>query len=82
MKVKEVRKEEVLREFPPLGARYRIRLLSNARTKEKSLDIREYVVDHNSSFEGYTRRGIRLGDRAQVELLRDVLSELLRDLMI
>lgn len=81
MKVKEVRKEEVLREFPPVG-KYRVRLLSGSRAKEKTLDIREYVVNHDSSFEGFTRRGIRLGDRAQVELLRDVLSELLRDLMI
>ncbi len=80
MKVKEVRKEEVLREFPPVG-KYRVRLLSGSRAKERTLDVREYVVNHDS-FEGFTRRGIRLSDRAQVELLRDVLSELLRDLMI
>jgi hypothetical protein len=33
-------------------------------------------------FEGFTRRGIRLVDRAQVELLRDILSEVLRDLLL
>ena len=76
MKVNQARKEEVLREFPPIG-KYRIRLLSGARPKERTLDIREYVS--GETFEGFTRRGIRLSERAQVELLRDTLSELLRD---
>jgi hypothetical protein len=79
MKVNAPRKEEVLREFPPLG-KYRLRLLSDAEAKGRTLDIREYVS--SETFEGFTRRGIRLSDRAQVELLRDVLSELLRDLLI
>lgn len=79
MKVNQARKEEVLREFPPTG-KYRIRLLSGAKPKERTLDIREYVS--GETFEGFTRRGIRLSDRAQVELLRDVLSELLRDLLL
>ncbi len=79
MKVNQARKEEVLREFPPIG-KYRIRLLSGAKPKERTLDIREYVS--GETFEGFTRRGIRLSDRAQVELLRDVLSELLRDLLL
>lgn len=69
-------KEEVLREFPPLG-KYRIRLLGNPRKPgaEPMLDIREYVSAEK--FEGFTRRGIRLGDRAQIDLLRDVLKEVL-----
>lgn len=79
MKVNQARKEEVLREFPPIG-KYRIRLLSGAKPKERTLDIREYVS--GETFEGFTRRGIRLSDRAQVELLRDVFSELLRDLLL
>ena len=79
MKVNQARKEEVLREFPPIG-KYRIRLLSGAKPKERTLDVREYVS--GEMFEGFTRRGIRLSDRAQVELLRDVLSELLRDLLL
>lgn len=79
MKVNQARKEEVLREFPPIG-KYRIRLLSGAKPKERTLDIREYVS--GETFEGFTRRGIRLSDRAHVELLRDVLSELLRDLLL
>jgi hypothetical protein len=77
MTVNQARKEEVLREFPPVGGKYRVRLLSDERASQKVLDIREYVS--SETFEGFTRRGIRLGDRAQVELLRDVLSELLED---
>ena len=79
MTVKQASKEEVLREFPPVG-KYRVRLLSGERAKQRVLDIREYVS--SDSFEGFTRRGIRLSDRAQVELLRDVFSELLRDLLL
>lgn len=72
-------REEVIREFPPIG-KYRIRLVAHPTTREKSLDLREFVS--LDSFEGFTRRGIRLVDRAQVELLRDILSEVLRDLLI
>lgn len=71
--------EEVIREFPPVG-KYRIRLLARPKTKEKALDLREFVC--SETFEGFTRRGIRLIDRAQVELLRDILSEVLRDLLL
>ena len=69
-------KEEVLREFPPLG-KYRIRLVRNPRKPGEmpTLDIREYVSAE--TFEGFTRRGIRIGDRAQMDLLRDVLKEIL-----
>jgi hypothetical protein len=73
------KQEEVIREFPPIG-KYRIRLLVRPTSREKTLDLREYVS--LESFEGFTRRGIRLGDRAQVELLRDILSEVLRDLLL
>jgi hypothetical protein len=69
-------KEEVIREFPPLG-KYRLRLVRNPRRpgENPTLDIREYVSAE--TFEGFTRRGIRLGDRAQMDLLRDVLKEIL-----
>ena len=69
-------KEDVVREFPPLG-KYRVRLVRNSRDKVSKpvLDIREYVAAE--SFEGFTRRGIRLGDRAQMDLLRDILKEVL-----
>lgn len=39
------------------------------------LDIREHVS--SEGFEGFTRRGIRLGDRAQIDLLRDILKDVL-----
>ena len=69
-------KEEVLREWPPLG-KYRMRLVRNPRRpmETPTLDIREYIS--SETFEGFTRRGIRLGDRAQMDLLRDALKEIL-----
>ena len=69
-------KEEVLREFPPLG-KYRIRLIRNPKRPGEgpTLDIREYISAE--TFEGFTRRGIRIGDRAHMDLLRDVLKEIL-----
>lgn len=69
-------KEEVVREFPPLG-KYRMRLVRNPRRPMESptLDIREYIS--SETFEGFTRRGIRIGERAQMDLLRDVLKEIL-----
>ena len=73
-----VRQQEVIREFPPIG-KYRVRLLAHPKTRKKTLDLREFIS--SETFEGFTRRGIRVTDRAQVELLRDVLSELLRDLL-
>ena len=69
-------REEVVKEFPPLG-KYRIRLVQNPKRpgEAPALDIREYVS--SESFEGFTRKGIRLGDRAQMDLLRDILKEIL-----
>ncbi len=68
--------EEVVQEFPAVG-KYRIRLLRNPRKPRDgpALDIREYVKDVN--FEGFTRRGIRLSERAHLDVLRDVLKEVL-----
>lgn len=75
-----VRQEQLLKEFPPVG-KYRVRLLgaTEGKSPKKTLDIREYVS--SESFEGFTRRGIRLNVNSEfeVELLRDVLVELLRD---
>jgi len=69
-------REEVLHEYPPVG-KYRVRLVHNPRRSGQPpvLDIREYV--NSETFEGFTRRGIRLTDRAQIDLLRDVLKEVL-----
>ncbi len=69
-------REEILREYPPVG-KYRVRLVHNPKRPDvdPTLDIREYVS--SETFEGFTRRGIRLSDRAQIDLLRDVLKEVL-----
>lgn len=69
-------RDDVLQEFAPLG-KYRVRLLKDAKNPsgDPLLDIREYVS--SDTFEGFTRRGIRLADRGQIDLLRDTLGEVL-----
>ena len=52
-----------------------VRLVKNKRSSEPVLDIREYVK--GAEFEGFTRRGIRISARAEMDLLRDVLKEVL-----
>ena len=73
--------EEVLREFPPIG-KYRVRIVKNGRRQDATpvLDIREYVSA--DGFEGFTRRGIRLDNRAQLDMLRDILRECLEERLI
>lgn len=61
--------EVVVREFPPLG-KYRVRLIESKKGG-RALDIREYLS--SETFEGYTRRGVRLSDPALVEQLRYIL---------
>jgi hypothetical protein len=77
-KISKPRPEEVVREFPTVG-KYRVRLLRHPRrpAQEPTLDIREYVSADD--FEGFTRRGIRLTERAQMDLLRDILKEVLEE---
>lgn len=65
-------RESVLKEWP-LISKYRVRLLAPA--VEPTLDIREYVS--SDTWEGYTRRGIKLSSREHLRMLRDVLTELL-----
>ena len=65
--------DNVLREFNPIS-KYRVRLLQDTKGNE-ALDIREFV--QKDQFSGYTRRGIRLTDRAQMDQLRDILTEAL-----
>jgi hypothetical protein len=65
--------DNVLREYDPIG-KYRIRVLET--DKGHVLDIREYVKD--SSFEGFTRRGIRLPLGSDTDALTRVLTELKR----
>jgi len=73
------RKDHVIRELGPV-ARYRIRVLEDDKARKRVVDIREYLL--SDSFEGYTKRGIRLTDRAQVDLLRDALREILEAMLI
>jgi hypothetical protein len=67
--------DNVLREFASIS-KYRVRLLQDTKGNEV-LDIREFV--QNDQFQGYTRRGIRLTDRAQMDQLRDILKDVLDD---
>ena len=75
-----VLKEQTVREFEPIGGKYRVRILQNIRSSGMVLDIREYV--DAESFSGFTRRGIRLSDRAQVDHLRDILTVVLKDILM
>lgn len=63
--------DSVVRELNPIG-KYRVRIL--ATDKGQVLNIREYVQE--SSFEGYTRRGIRLAIPDETDGLRHVVYEL------
>jgi len=69
-------REVVLAEYGPVG-KYRIRLIQNPKKPEAGwiVDIREYVT--SEAFEGFTRRGIRLHNRAEIDRLRDILKEIL-----
>jgi hypothetical protein len=69
-KPKSEHQDEVVKEYPAAG-KYRIRVLKiNGAT---ALDIREYV--DGGSFQGFTRRGVRLTSAAELELLRGVLGD-------
>jgi len=61
--------ENVLKELPPVG-KYRIRILHSKGGPV--IDIREYITA--DTFEGFTRRGVRLTGRAELDLLRDILD--------
>lgn len=76
MSTHPVEKDEVLREFAPLSSKYRVRLIRTGKgpNRRTVLDIREYVT---GSFEGFTRRGIKLASREDMDLLRDILKEVL-----
>lgn len=65
--------EALVREFSSLG-RYRVRLLRNPRSPDEPtiLDIRECVQG-----DMFTRRGIKITSRAEMDLLRDILQQVL-----
>lgn len=73
------RKDNVIRELAPVS-RYRVRVLEDDKSRKRVVDIREWIL--GDRFEGFTRRGIRLTDRAQVDLLRDALREILESMLI
>jgi hypothetical protein len=62
----------VVREFPALG-KYRVRLVKSSAGPRAStvLDVREFAK--SETFEGFTRRGIRISTLAEARALRDVL---------
>jgi hypothetical protein len=57
-------KDKVLAEFPSIR-KYRVRLIEGSRGKV--LDIREFVK--TETFEGFTRRGVRLQYPTEAEAL-------------
>jgi hypothetical protein len=66
--------EELIHEYPEVG-RYRVRVVrkQNGRGAVTALDVREYV--RAEKFEGFTRRGIRLGSSDDLAKLRDALAD-------
>ncbi|MHC4606491.1 MAG: hypothetical protein ACYTAF_06105 [Planctomycetota bacterium] len=68
-------REEIVHEYPAVG-RYRVRVVRGTSARNggvTTLDVREYVV--SDTFEGFTRRGIRLGATDQINRLRDCLAD-------
>lgn len=67
--------QTVVRELADVG-KYRVRVVkpSGKPGTPAVLDVREYVKGQN--YEGFTRKGVRLG-RAEAELLRRQLDEVL-----
>jgi hypothetical protein len=66
-------KDNVVREYANIG-KYRVRLLATDNGHQV-LDIREYIQDQ--SFQGFTRRGIRLVLPTDTASLAATLAELL-----
>lgn len=62
---------EVLKEFPALG-KYKVRLLKDRRDAVV-LDVREYI--DTDTWQGFTRKGIRLYDQKDVDALAAVLAK-------
>jgi len=73
---KPVREPVVVREFPPVG-KYRVRVVRSSASPKATiiLDIREYLKAE--SFEGFTRRGIRVASKEEAESLLQSLKELM-----
>ncbi len=65
----------VVREFAQVG-KHRVRVVRSSISPRASviLDVREYVGGPDTSFEGFTRHGIRLTSLAEVRILREALD--------
>ena len=66
--------DPIVKEFPALG-KYRVRVVRVSVKGAAILDIREYAT--GPSFEGFTRRGVRLASIDDLRTLRDSLTEIL-----
>ncbi len=66
----------ILKEFPVVGP-CRVRLLKSSPRSAAVLDIREFAK--GPSFEGFTRRGIRITSLAEARLLREALEAVEKD---
>lgn len=66
--------ESVLHEYPAIG-KYRVRVVRNEtrRAGGTMLDVREYI--QSETFEGFTRRGIRLGSDRELAQLQEALED-------
>jgi len=62
----------VIREFPQIG-KYRVRVVRSSAGPKATivLDIREYAK--SETFEGFTRRGIRIASPAEAQNLLDIM---------
>ena len=66
--------EIVVREFPDLG-KYKVRLVQKSKRDARTiLDIREYV--NAPTFQGFTRRGVRIMVDEELPKLRAILEEI------
>lgn len=72
--------DRISKEFATVAGKYRVRVLTSAATGYPTLDIREYVKA--ATFEGFTRRGIRLATFDDVRTLRDALTAILDEQLL
>ena len=64
----------VVREFPDIG-KYKVRLVQkSARDQRLILDIREYA--NSATYQGFTRRGVRIMVQDELAKLRDVMDQI------
>lgn len=64
---------DVTQEYPAVG-KHRVRVIRTS-TGKHLLDVREYVA--TETFEGFTRRGVKLSSREELLALRDILSDVI-----